>query len=148
MKTIHTEIEISAPASEIWNRLTDFGSYPDWNPFVRKVEGVPAVGQRLTIRIQPPGARPMTFRPAVLKADRDSELRWIGRFVMPGLFDGDHSFRIETIQPNRVRFIQTERFTGLLVALLWRSIEAPTTRGFVQMNEALQGIVEKGRTAP
>ncbi len=33
MKEIHTEIEINAPAGKVWRVLTDFPSYPEWNPF-------------------------------------------------------------------------------------------------------------------
>ena len=41
MKVIHTEIEINAPASRVWEILTDFGSFPQWNPFIRQVSGEP-----------------------------------------------------------------------------------------------------------
>jgi uncharacterized protein YndB with AHSA1/START domain len=29
MKEIHTEIEINAPAEEVWRVLTDFSAYPE-----------------------------------------------------------------------------------------------------------------------
>jgi Polyketide cyclase / dehydrase and lipid transport len=39
MKEIHTEIEINAPGESVWRALTDFAAYPEWNPFIRRVEG-------------------------------------------------------------------------------------------------------------
>lgn len=39
--------------------LTDFDAYPEWNPFIRSIQGNPEVGSRLSIRIEPPGAREM-----------------------------------------------------------------------------------------
>jgi hypothetical protein len=92
MKEIHTEIEINAPAKTVWRALTDFAAYPEWNPFVRSGEGEVKVGARLHVTIQPSGRKGMSFRPTVLVADPERELRWLGRFWLPGLFDGEHSF--------------------------------------------------------
>src|SRR5215210_9363232 len=41
MKELHSEIEINAPAQRVWEVLTDFASYPQWNPFIRRASGVP-----------------------------------------------------------------------------------------------------------
>jgi len=38
----------------------------------------------------------MTFRPTILKAEPNRELRWLGHLLVPGLFDGEHIFTIET----------------------------------------------------
>ena len=65
MKEVHTEIEIGAPAERVWRLLTDFASYPELNPFIRQIGGKPTTGERLEVRIEPPGARSMTFRPTV-----------------------------------------------------------------------------------
>ena len=61
---------------------------------------------------------------------------------MPGLFDGEHYFKIEEISDGRVRFIQGEKFTGILALVLWGSVEPGTTQGFQAMNEALKKSVE------
>lgn len=37
----------------------------------------------------------MTFRPTVLVAEPDRELRWRGRLLVPGLLDGEHAFVVE-----------------------------------------------------
>jgi uncharacterized protein YndB with AHSA1/START domain len=55
MKQLHTEIEISAPAERVWELLTDFASYPQWNPFIRNISGLPASGERLEVRLEPSG---------------------------------------------------------------------------------------------
>ncbi len=138
MKEIHTEIEIHAPAERLWRVLTDFAAYPEWNPFVRRGEGEVKVGARLHVFIQPSGGKAMSFRPRVLVADPDRELRWLGRLWVPGLFDGEHSFLIEPLDEGRVRFIQRERFGGLLVPLLWKKLDGETRRGFEEMNRALK----------
>ena len=138
MKEIHTEIEINAPAEKVWRVLTDFAAYPDWNPFVRRVEGEVRVGARLHVYIQPAGGKGMSFRPTVLVADHNRELRWLGHLWLPGLFDGEHSFSIEPLAEGHVRFVQRERFGGLLVPLLSKMLDGDTRRGFEEMNRALK----------
>jgi hypothetical protein len=147
LKELHTEIEIDAPAERVWAILMDFASYPDWNPFIRRIEGLPRTGERLVTRMEPSGARGMTFRPTVLVANPNRELRWLGRLVFPGLFDGEHAFIIEPLGPDRARFVQRETFRGLLVPLLAGSLDRGTRRGFEEMNAALKLRAEKGRPA-
>jgi hypothetical protein len=138
MKEIHTEIEIHAPAERVWRVLTDLAAYPEWNPFVRRGEGEVKVGARLHVCIQPSGGKGMSFRPRVLVADPGRELRWLGHLWVTGLFDGEHSFLIEPLGEGRVRFIQRERFGGLLLPLLWKMLDRETRRGFEEMNRALK----------
>lgn len=138
MKELRTEISITAPPSRVWHLLTDFASFPQWNPFIRRAIGEPREGARLEVYLQPPGAKGMTFRPRVLKAVQNRELRWLGHFLIPGLFDGEHIFTIEPLEAGRVRFVQREIFTGLLVPLFMRWMEKDTRRGFEEMNRALK----------
>jgi hypothetical protein len=145
MKELHTEIEIDAPAERVWRLLTDFASYPRWNPFIRTISGRPIPGERLEVRLEPPGGRGMTFKPEVLEAEPERTLRWLGHLMVPGLFDGEHSFTIEPLAEDRVRFVQREAFKGLLVPLFTRGLEANTRRGFEQMNGALK---ERAESAP
>lgn len=143
MKQLHTEIEIQAPAERVWEVLTDVASYPEWNPFIRSITGRPAPGERLETRLEPPGGRGMTFKPKVLNAEPSRELRWLGHLLVPGLFDGEHSFTIEPLEENRVRFVQREAFKGWLVPLFARSLETNTHRGFEEMNRALKERAEE-----
>ncbi len=79
-----------------------------------------------------------TFRPTVLVAEPNRELRWLGRLFMPGLFDGEHSFSIEPLGEGRVRFDQRERFRGVLVPLLSKMLDSDMRSGFEEMNRALK----------
>ena len=60
---------------------------------------------------------------------------------MPGIFDGEHYFRIESQPDGSVRFVQGERFTGVLVPLFGGIINN-AVRGFQEMNAALKERVE------
>ena len=143
MHHLETQIEISAPAERVWSLLIDFPSYPRWNPFIRSIEGTLEVGQSLKVFIQPPGASGMRFRPTVLAVQPNRELRWKGKVLLPGLFDGEHYFKLETKPGGGLTFHQGEIFSGILVPLSKRSLEGATKQGFVAMNEALKREAEK-----
>jgi hypothetical protein len=141
MKEITSTVEIEATPQRVWEIVTDFGAYPEWNPFIRSASGRPERGAKLEVRIEPPGGRAMTFKPTVLEAEPERELRWLGHLVLPRVFDGEHSFQIESIGNARVRFVQAERFTGALVPLFGKTLEQ-TRHGFEQMNQALKRRAE------
>ena len=143
MKELRSEIEIEASAERVWQLLTDFAHFPQWNPFIRRASGNVKLGQRLEVYMQPSGANGMTFRPSILKAEPNRELRWIGHLLIPGLFDGEHIFTIEPLGTNRVRFVQREIFTGLLVPLFAKGLDTDTQRGFEEMNRALKVRAEQ-----
>jgi hypothetical protein len=126
----------------VWELITDFEDFPSWNPFIRRATGELKVGARLTVFIQPSGTKGMTFKPYVLTVEPTSELRWLGRFYLPWLFDGEHALIIESSSEKTIRFIQREKFTGLLVPFA-RNLLRDTERGFNEMNKALKQRAEQ-----
>lgn len=142
MPTIKTAIDIASSAEMVWRVLTDFPSYPKWNPFIRSVQGNPAPGQGLKIRIRLPRGRTYKFSPRVVKAIPATELRWCGKMLIEGLFDGEHAFIIVPNGIKGVRFIHREHFSGLLVPLILPFIGEKTRRGFDLMNLALKKVAE------
>jgi hypothetical protein len=143
MRELRNEIEFRGTPEAAWEVLADLPAHAEWNPFITRIGGELRAGSRIEVRLQPAGGRAMTFRPTVVVADPGRELRWIGRLLVPGVFDGEHRFVIEAAGPGRVRLIQSERFRGLLVPLLWKSLQPGTLDGFRAMNEALARRVEE-----
>ena len=142
MRELRREIEVEAPPGRVWAVVIDFAAYPDWNPFIRRISGELLEGARLEVRIEPPEARATTFRPTVRAVEANRELRWLGRLLVHGIFDGEHSLRIEPLDGGRSRFVQSERFSGVLVGLVKGTL-AKTEAGFEQMNTALKARVEQ-----
>jgi len=138
------EIEIDAPPDEVWRVLADTDRYGEWNPFITSLRGELRDGAKLEVRIAPPGGKAMTFRPTVLTAVPGRELRWLGRLLVPGLFDGEHRLVLEPLVEGRTRFVQSERFSGVVVRMLAGTLEK-TRLGFHEMNQALRAEVEARR---
>ena len=141
MRKIETAIGIDRPAAVVWSILLDIDRWAEWNPFA-KASGRLAVGETLEVEIRPPGKSPMTLRPTIVKLDPGVELRWLGHLGVPGLFDGEHGFRIEPDGDGRCRLRHFESFSGVLAApVLWLVGDA-TRRGFEAMNLALKARAE------
>ena len=95
MRELHTEIDIDASPEQVWGVLADFERYREWNPFIVSVDGSAEVGARLTVRMQPVGARAITLRPTVLEVVHGRHLCWLGRLGLPSIFDAEHDFSLE-----------------------------------------------------
>jgi hypothetical protein len=142
MKEISTRIDINSSADKVWDVLINFDEYPQWNPFVKSIEGEQAKGGQLQIRLQPSGGREMRFTPTVVEFEPNRRFAWLGKLMFSGLFDGRHEFAINEKSNGGVEFVHSERFSGILVPLLWGMIEKDTRRGFEEMNAALKKRVE------
>jgi len=142
-KEIKTEITINAKPEKIWAILTDFGNYPTWNPFIKSLSGRVAVGNKINVRLEPPGATGMSFEPEILAFEPKKELRWIGHLFFRGLFDGEHKFELIDKGNGTTSFKQSEKFKGILIPLLKKMLDTKTVAGFNLMNQKLKELAEK-----
>jgi len=138
-KEIKTEILIHATLDKVWTILTNFENYPNWNPFIKSVIGEVKVGNKITVRIEPSKEKGMTFKPTVLIYEANKELRWIGRLLFPGLFDGEHKFELIDNGNGTITFRQSEKFKGIFV---WFLNVENTKKGFEEMNGKLKELSE------
>ena len=143
MPDIQTQIEIDAAPPVVWAILTDFAAYPDWNPLITSIEGDPVVGERLRVRVEPPGGRATTFSAPVRRVESARELRWRGYLGVPQIFAGEESFRLAPTDSGGTTFHHDERFSGVLaVPMLW-VLRTRTEQGFEAMNAALKARAER-----
>lgn len=140
---LRTEILVSASPQKVWEVLTDFDNYPNWNPFIKSIQGQPKVGEKITVRLEPPDAKGITMTPKVLAFEVNKQFRWIGNFVLPGLFDGEHIFELIDNKDGTTLFVQRENFNGVLVGMFKKMLDNNTKRGFEMMNQQLKVQSEK-----
>jgi len=139
---IRTDVEIERPASKVWETLSDFPAYPDWNPFITQISGELAPGQELKVTIQPPGGDAVDFTPTVTEVMPGRRFAWLGQLSLPRIFDGAHYFEVEALGDGRSRLTQGEEFRGVLVPFLKPKLDGQTLDGFKEMNEALKARAE------
>lgn len=141
-KIITTEIVIHASKEKVWELLTDFENYKNWNPFIVQSTGKAIAGTRLTNTVKNNG-KTFTFKPLLLTVEPYCAMAWLGSLWVKGLFDGHHYFRIEDLGNGQVLLTHGERFSGILSGFLLRSLGNETRKNFVQMNNALKQQAEK-----
>jgi len=132
MLDLQTTIQLPVLPAKVWEVLTDFAAYPDWNPFITQASGVWKVGTTVALT-----AGGMNFQPKVLNFSPSKELRWKGKLIFNGLFDGEHYFLLTDNGDGTTSLEHGERFSGLLIPAFRKKLETETKAGFISMNEAL-----------
>jgi hypothetical protein len=127
----------------VWQVLTDFPAYSQWNSTVFELQGEMKVGGRLVIGLRPMGGPPLCFPVRLLRVEPERELRWRGRLIVSSLFAGEHALIIQPLGDSRVRFIQREAYTGLLAPIFLFVMGANNRRIFERMNQALKARAEQ-----
>jgi hypothetical protein len=135
---ISTECLINAPIDIVWKILTNFEDYKNWNPFIVDISGELQQGNQIKVTIQNDRSSKMSFNPVILENQENKELKWRGKLIIKGLFDGEHQFLLEQISSHQTKLIHSEDFSGILVRLFLKSLQSNTQYGFEQMNQALK----------
>jgi hypothetical protein len=143
MLEIRTHIDIAASASLVWGILIDFGSYRRWNPLIRSIVGQALVGNSIQVT-QDVGIVGVATLCSDLTLVRElRELRWLGRWTIPGIHSAERRFGIESLPRGGVRFHHSERYRGIVVQFRRRLLQQVVEPAFGAMNVALKRRAER-----
>ncbi|MGB3693102.1 MAG: SRPBCC domain-containing protein [Spirulinaceae cyanobacterium] len=144
MKGWKTEIVINAPQQLVWEQVTDFAAYSDWNPFVLKIHGKFQVGETICFLENLKQFGQHWLNADLLTIDRPNSFVWQGHFGAKFLFAVCHSFIFEAISKQQTRFMQIHENSGLLIPYLaWRGVYCVSYQGYLNYNQALKERCEK-----
>lgn len=141
-RRMETEVVIDSPRRDVWAAVAGLDGYGEWNPFVTEAAGLVAEGEKLDLKMEPPGGTAIRFKPSVTEVRTNESLEWLGHLGPKGMFDGRHRFELKA-EVGGTRLLHSEEFTGILVPLFWRSLDTKTRAGFELMNQALKERVEE-----
>jgi hypothetical protein len=137
---IHSQIEIAASARTVWDVLTDFEQYPDWNPLFKSVRTDFVVGSPVRVTERMPSGKPVSFTSRWVRIEPGRHCCWEGKFIAPFLWHGFHSFMLTERDQGRTLFTHRETYTGLLSKSLGLEALKPA---FDAMNVALKVRAER-----
>ncbi len=144
--TVRSEITLPASAEQSWKVLTDFSSYPQWNPYLLRVEGTLAAGKDISFTLVDGNfSAPFDGTARMARVSEPEEFFWIGKAFIQGIYDTRHVFTLQPQKDGSTLLLHFEEFRGLLPALLPGRDErnTHTRKAFESMNLALQQRLAK-----
>ena len=139
MKGWTTEIVINAPRQLVWEQVTDFEAYADWNPFVLKAYARFEVGATIDFLEDLKQFGQHWIKAQFLSIDPPNSFVWQGHFGAPFLFTVRHPFIFEAISEHQTQFSQRHHNSGLLIPYFaWRGVYSVSYQGYLDYNQALK----------
>ena len=111
------KVNIRAKPERVWSLLTDAKDFARWNSTVSAVEGQIREGEHLILHV--PGTD-RTFTPKVSGVVACERMTWTGGFGP--LFKGVRKFELKPRLDGSTDFAMEERFSGLLLPLVRKSL--------------------------
>ena len=111
---LRSEIEISAAAPLVWEVLTNFRAYGEWNPYIVQAEGELKQGAVITTVINFPGSSERTFKRRITQLVDCEELRWNWSSLLRAVAESEQYFKLQPASDTRVRLIIGENLSGIL----------------------------------
>ena len=131
MRTIAASSVIFAPIDRVWSVLSDFDKYPEWSPFLVKIDGEVSVGTMLTLHVvMRAGQKPLTQRERVSMREEGREVRWGTVMGPPLLLKAERFQRLTAISATETRYETADDFEGALVPLVFALYRANIQAGF------------------
>ena len=134
---VATSIEIATPPALVFDVLTNFAAYPEWNPFFSAVRGRAEVGSSLEFEVKAAQGKGRTLRAVLTELAPGARVVWRGGMAL-GLFRGEHSFELLKSAAGCVVH-DVESFAGPLATFLIDDKRMEQQRqGFALFDQALK----------
>jgi hypothetical protein len=130
--------EIDAPIDVVWQTLTDFAHYAEWNPFTTHVETTLEVDSPVVLHVEMPGRSKSVRTECVNLVEPGQTICWGMHLGHPSLLCANRWQVLSKLQGDRTRYFTVDRFSGLMVpAMMWLYSE-PMRRGFQSVADGLK----------
>ncbi|MGD1834239.1 MAG: SRPBCC family protein [Nitrososphaeraceae archaeon] len=146
MKELKAEIIIHASMTKVWEIITLFDNYSNWNPIIQKIIGKPQLGENIEIHIHTVGGKNRIYHPIITKFDPPFELRWEGKFFLSSVLKGERIFKIIKLSENESKFINMEIFSGFGTKFTPKKMEQDILASFEKMNLSLKDFSESNNS--
>ena len=110
-------VTINAPASKVWDILTNAADYANWNSTVVYIKGNIRYDEEIVLKAKIAPER--EFEIEVSTFEKPSKMVWEdGNFM----FRGVRTFTLTAVEPNKTRFRMVEEFSGLMLPMIKGSL--------------------------
>jgi hypothetical protein len=142
MAVYSTTFPIDAPSEVVWDVLTDFDRYPEWNPSLPSIIGNVQVGRTVSLTLAMPGRPSPRVKAQLTEVAPQRRLRSHGNAGAEWLFNGDRDFVIEPADDGGVNFTHVEDIRGALFPVFRLVMGSAIQRHHDGLNAALKQRAE------
>ena len=136
-------VEIDAPASLVWEVLTDYGRYAEWNTFCPGIETTGELGDLVRMQVRIPGTdQTIPVNEYLVACERERLLSWEQRPTDGNKDTARRDQYVEAVGPQRSRYFTTDLFLGLNADTIMREHGAWVKQGFDQVARDLKARAE------
>lgn len=139
---IEHQFEIDAPASLVWQVLTDFPRYAEWNPFLPACSSTLQAGDPIDLHVKL-GARPQLQREWIIEHRPGRRFAYRMKPAPLSALSSQRSHDVEALGGTRTRYRSYFHLKGWLMPLVRALLGRRLETGFAQMSEGLKQQVEK-----
>lgn len=133
---------VQAPAEILWEVISDFATWGDWNPVHPRIEGALRIGTPLNVEVVLGGDAPAKVVEAVVQDWVPYEqLHWRTKRLR-GFVTAIRYIEIENMGPANATFSNGELFIGPLVRLVSRDERRRLRAAYTRMGEAVRERAE------
>lgn len=136
-------VEIDAPAELVWQVLTDFGAYPEWNPFVVRCDTTGAVGDPVLLHLPDPATDGATFTTQewITVSTPPHHLQYQTGDSIPGMLAIRDQW-VDDLGAGRSAYETTDVFSGDIAQVVFDLQVEWVTAGFTATAHALKARAE------
>ena len=137
-----TTFAVHAPPARLWEILTDFDRWAEWNPSVPSIAGEPRVGSTVTMTLAMPGRPSAKVKATLTEIVPEHRLVWDGTVGPRWLFAGHREFLIESAADATASVTHIEEVSGLLFPLFRLIMGSAIQRHHDGLNDQLRQRAE------
>jgi hypothetical protein len=138
---IDATLDIEAPAELVWEVITDFPRYAEWNPFIVACSSTLKPGDPIDLQVMLT-SRPQKQREWILSHSPGAEFVYCMKPV-PGLLRSRRSHKVSALGPGRSRYESHFELAGAMRPLVLALFGGGMRRGFAGMTAGIKTRAEQ-----
>ncbi|GAB3629957.1 polyketide cyclase [Pandoraea terrae] len=128
------EVIIDAPAAVVWEVLTDFPRYSEWNSFCPRLDTTGRLGDMVYMQVRIPGVEgTIPVNEYLIACEPERLLSWEQRPTDENKDAARRDQYVDAIDSARTRYVTTDIFLGVNADTIMREHGAWVKQGFDQM---------------
>ncbi len=129
---------LPATRQQVFTVIKQWNAYPEWNPYITRIDGKPAVGEVIRVLFSMGFGPRLPLTCSVDQMDESkTTLSWEYKAFVPALYTARHVFAVEESKAGSCRIVQTEHIQGLMACPLFSFFHRLLQSRFRAMHTAL-----------